>query len=197
MPYPASAARGSGPRNAGPLFYDNFTATNGVSLDAHTPNIGGNWSEVRGDWNIQNNQANLVSIVSGLGMAVVTTSSANVVISFIVKSLVNADNPSIVLRYVDVNNYIQLNINNGGNNVRLIQWLAGSLTVQNTSGAVTFTNGLDYALQVIASGTSIKVSVDGVQVLNTTNSNFLTSTKHGIYAEKVGCRIDEFQVTTL
>jgi hypothetical protein len=59
-----------------PTCLSTFTAANGTSLDAITPEVGGAWTEQSGDWDVQSNRANpdgaaIATVDSGLDDAIV------------------------------------------------------------------------------------------------------------------------------
>jgi hypothetical protein len=88
--------------------------------------------------------------------------------------------PGLAIRGSDANNCLAIWLNRGNDQVQLYQIVAGSLTQLATSSGVTnFNNGQAYALSVVLSGTSIVISVDGTEKINTTSSQFQTNTKMG------------------
>lgn len=181
------------------LVYDSFVDPNGTSLDAHTPDTapaGSAWIEAAGDWSIQTNQAQRDTVAAGSAFAIVDAGESDVIISVVIKSIVASDNAGIAFRYEGVNDWLIAYIDNGTNVVRIIKRDPG-LSIVATSGPVTITDGNDYVMEVTLSGDSIKVSLDGLQVLDVNDSHNQTITSHGLYCERQNARFDAFQVTTL
>jgi len=178
----------------GVYVYDKFTDTNGTSLDAHILDKPKSvlWSEVVGVWDIQSNQANIATI-DGYALAVLESGKADCTVSVIVKSAVNSI-IYLILRYVDVNNWLAVYINNPLDRAGFVQKVSGSVTLLPFE-AFTVTTGSDYVLSAILSGNSIKYYVDGVLKVDSTNNNFLTATKHGLLCEAALQKFDEFQVS--
>lgn len=182
----------------GVYVYDKFTGVNGTSLDAHILDKPKSalWSEAVGVWDIQSNQANVVSITS-YALAAVESYKADCTLSVILKTVITADNPGLVMRYIDTNNYLVAYLSNGANTVGLVKKVAGTLTIvlANANESLPVTDGNDYVMEVVLLGNTIKIYIDGALQINTTCDNHLTATKHGIYSEKALAKFDEFQVS--
>ena len=178
----------------GVYVYDKFTDADATSLDAHVLDKPKSalWSEVVGTWDIQSNQAN-VATIDGYAHAVVESGKYDCTVSVIVKSVIAANNAYITFRYVDGNNYLSFNLNNTLDRVTFAQKVSSSITVL-LNETVTITTGNDYVLSAVLSGNTVKLYIDGVLKMDTTNNNFLTATKHGILSEAALQKFDEFQV---
>jgi hypothetical protein len=85
------------------VFEDNFVDTNGVSLVAHTPDVGGvNWTEPSSTWTIQSNRA------TGGSFALVDTGTADHEIegTIILPSSATTVRAGWIMRWQDVNNNV-------------------------------------------------------------------------------------------
>lgn len=181
-----------------PLAYDTFTDDNSTSLDAHTSNTSGpdsqttpakSWTEQSGDWDIQSNRAN----PDGAAVATVDAGDADVMIDCVVNGGAG-DQPAIVLRYSDANNYWYLQADRANNQLELHEVDAGSDDIRANAG-VTINNSTDYTLRAIANGTTIDGYIDNANKISygSASSN-QTETEHGIRAENTAGQFDNFQI---
>lgn len=85
----------------------------------------------------------------------------------------------VIVRYVDNNNYYRIQVTNAGNGFRIIQRLAGAETIVGTfNNAQSATN-----IKATIIGNKI-TAINGSATITATMTNFLTSTKFGIYNER-------------
>jgi hypothetical protein len=197
---PVRLAGGGADPYPGLVVYDTFTDTNGVGLDAHTPELspsGGLWTEHAGAWDIQSGRANLTDSLTGVRLATIESGIADCDIATIVRWPSALDNPSVAFRYVDDNNFLLAVIADAGDVIRLIRKLNGTPTALFTSASFPTVVNTDYVLEVIANGTSVKIYLDGSLALDVTCVNFVTATRHGIYCERQYTKFDDFQVARL
>lgn len=171
-----------------PTALSTFTAANGTSLDAITPEVGGAWTEQSGAWDIQSNRANPdgAAIATVVGIA-----------DAIVDCVINggtADNPAIALRFSDTSNYWYLQADRVNNQLELHEYNATVDTVR-ANVAVTINDSTDYDLRAIAYGQTINGYINagsrisyGSAVLNE------TETVHGIRAENTAGQFDDFAI---
>lgn len=171
-----------------PMAYSSFTAGNGTSLDAITPEVGGGWTEQSGDWDIQTNRAN----PDGAAIATVSAPGAA---DGLVDCTVNGgagDNPAIDLRYSDANNYWYLQADRVANQLELHEYNATVDTVR-ANAAVVINDNTDYAARAIMYGQTIDGFLDGgnkiTYALAALNE---TSIIHGIRAENTAGEFDNF-----
>lgn len=175
-----------------PSLLDAFTDTNGTLMTAHTMTIGAGWAATNGVWEIQSNKASAKTLTSSYALALADAGVADVTVTALVQRQ-TVNYVCVAFRGADSSNFWIAGFNNA--TILLVRRVANSPTVV-TSAAFTSSTGVDVALQVVASGTTITVYADGVQKLTTgTATQLQTNTKCGIYAEGVGNLVENFQVS--
>lgn len=176
--------------------YATFTGADATAIADYTPEkapVGAAWANDHGTFTIVSNQANCATIVSDAA-CYIESGKADGSVSVIVKTIQAGALPGLVLRYQDSNNYLYAALNNSGNNMYLLKKIAGTPSIVQTSGFFTVTDGLDYVMEAILSGSGIIIKVDGTERINTTLAQLATATKHGLYGSKANDKYDEFQV---
>lgn len=122
--------------------------------------------------------------------------SANVTVC----TAASGDWVGLLFRRQDSSNYFWVRLDNGNDAVAIVRNLAGTRSVP-SSAALTLTDGQVVALQIVLSGSSIKVFCDGVLKITYTDTNMQTATKHGLAFPIAAvhapgaARIDNFLVT--
>ncbi len=177
-----------------PLVYDSFTRADGAIGSSETAGPDGQGVTARtwnatgsvGTWAVATNKAACSALSSGVGLALVTLESGDVVGALTVTRA--GGTAGAVLRYVDADNYLRLVYN--GANVQLVQRLAG---VESTLVNVAKAAGaglLMFALE----GDKLDIwwnhTVVGAQ--QTLNAAFAASTHFGIYTDDVTNTLDTF-----
>lgn len=163
-----------------PTALSTFTASNGTSLDAITPEVGGGWTEQNGDWEIQGNEAkpdstNQVEIATG------ETNISDVLTDVTVDLVATPLRPQgSTLRYSDTNNYWRVGLQFHGKVLGVYETNGGVTTLRaNTVHA--YIGGEIIDIRAIADGQTIDGFVDGGgKVTYGSASNNETETKHGI-----------------
>lgn len=172
-----------------PTALSTFTADNGTSLDAITPEVGGAWTEQSGDWDIQANKAN----PDGAAIATVDTVIANALVDCVVNGGV-ADQPAIVLRFLDTSNYWYLQADRANNQIELHEYNATVDTVR-ASAAIAINDSTDYDLRAIADAQTINGFLNtGGKISYALAALNETATVHGIRAENTAGRFDNFTI---
>jgi hypothetical protein len=168
-----------------PTCLSTFTAANGTSLDAITPEVGGAWTEQNGDWDVQSNRAN----PDGAAIATVDSGLDDAIVDCVVNGGAG-DQPAIVLRYSGgdywylqadrANNQLELHELNGGDTVR-------------ANAAVAIANSTDYDIRAIAYSQTVDGFLDGANKISygsaALNENV---TVHGIRAENTAGQFDNW-----
>lgn len=179
-----------------PTALSTFTDSNGTSLDAITPEVGGTWTEEQGNWDIQSNYAN-VSTHDGSGSSYskghISTTLSDFMIDCIVRGTTGRIG-SIGFRFTDDTHWWMCTFGNpAGNQVVLYEQNNG--WTSRASTAVTVNLNTDYDLRVIADGQNIDCFVDGGYKI-TYGSAALneTETTHGIAGNSTNCRAKNFAV---
>ncbi len=182
------------------LILDNFTGTNGTDLTAHTisptntPST--SWTNGLGGaaaYTIQSNRA----VAFGLqGMIdLVNAGAADVTISATVRCVNAAAEAGLTFRWQDSSNYWFVTGYAGDGKSYLYKVSGGSVT-NPTSGGSGVTSGVDFVLQVVLSGSSITVNINGVQAYTASTGGFLdTATMHGLDNNSAHAnQFDDFQI---
>lgn len=176
------------------LVYDTFTDTNSVALTSHTPDKSpAPWVAIAGTMDIQSNKASWAS--GALNIQTINTGKADCTISCIVTTAggIANDQNGISFRVIDTDNRWVAYLNNQGNTVNLLKFVTGTPT-SGGSAAMTLANNTAYTVEVVLSGNSIIMNVDGVQKFSISDAAHATATRHGLYGQIAGHLFDEFQV---
>ena len=177
-----------------PTHLSTFDAANGTSLDAITPEIGTGWTEDTGNWDIQGNKANVVSLVGSVARATVDSGLSDCVIHCTVRMTGAATDMALMFRYTDTSNYWYLVASYSVNTIS-IQELQGGVWAQRAFSVYTINRDTDYQLLITLSGNDIRVCIDGAVATTYTSSFNAAATKHGLWAYNVvGYTFDNFAV---
>lgn len=163
-----------------PTCLSTFTADNGVSLDAITPEVGGAWTEQAGNWDIQSSKARCADTGNDHYNATVNAAAASVMAdaSVTMGTGTNAIG-GLCVRLQDAANCWFVNAFRSGQ-FRISELVAGGSTTR-TSANLTIDGGQTCAIRAICYGTTIDAFLDGGNKISYGSaSNFLTETKHGV-----------------
>lgn len=171
---------------------DTFTDTNGVSLDAHASDRndpGTAWVESAGVWDIQSNQAN---VVSGTG-ARIAQKESNLPDCIVSADCTRAGGAAgLVCRFTDTSNFWLIEVT--GTVFRIRENNAGTLTVR-ASVALTTGVGVTRAISVTLNGSTITATADGANEISYASATHnQTATKHGPAGDTNGNLYDNFVV---
>ncbi len=176
------------------LVLDQFTDVNGTLLSAHTPDkapVGSTWAFTHGTFDIQSNVCNCASLGSGIATAYINSNLANCSISATIKA--KASNQGFVLRAIDGNNCIIAYFTTGA--CGLAKRQSGSASLIGSNIGISLTLNVEYAIEVVLSGSTISLYIDGVLKYSRTSTYNQTETMHGLYSELTTTYVDDFQVT--
>lgn len=180
------------------LVLDLFTDTNGVGLDAHTPDTdtaGNGWVEDSGTWEIDGNE---VKETTGTNRyATIDVGDSDVTI-YATRTDSASSDPGIVARFTDVNNHYLFVLNSITNVLQLWKKVGGSWTQLGTSVAHTYSSG--EVLKLTLSGTSLKGYVDDVLKIDETDGAHGAINKHGLFIHAgnySAVRWDTFTIETV
>ena len=173
--------------------FSSFDDDNDTSLDAITPEVGGAWTELAGDWDIQSNRA---TCATGVGMATVDAGVSNAIIDCIINRN-TASWGGLMLRVQDSTNFwlIQYDHDHMGTGTYVLySVILGSYTARATLQRA-ITASTDYRLTVVLDGDDITFYVDGTG-RTTFNSSFNNAkTVHGIYGgSTAGVQVDNYMI---
>lgn len=163
-----------------PTSLSTFTASNGTSLHAITPELGNHWVEQSGNWDIQGNQANTAS---SNAYAAVETSESDLLVDCLVAVRANSTNDGygLFIRSTDAANGWKITISDFDNVLEMIERDTGSDTLRASTGIAIALN-TDYHVRAIADGQTIDAFVDAGDKITYASASFnQTATKHGIY----------------
>jgi hypothetical protein len=161
---------------------DNFTDSDNTLLPSHTPDtdtVGNGWVKGTGDFDIDTNKAALAGDQSATwnnalidtGISDYDIFDCDVTISAVVGSGViaraSASNDNLEIYVFAVDGKVYLVKNDGGSRSVL------------TSGGSGYSGGGTYTFGVVTSGTSIIITIDDVEVINTTDAFNQTDTSVG------------------
>ncbi|EKE05611.1 MAG: hypothetical protein ACD_19C00188G0001 [uncultured bacterium] len=173
------------------LFQDSFTGVDGTRLNVHTPDLGTGWTEVAGTWTINSNKAK--SDGTGGSYAIASATAADAVIT----AQVTMENTSgagqgFIARYTDANN--QYRVVWFGNLVQIIK-KEGGVNSTLSSLSLDAVNGQTYTFALTLNGSSISLSIDGVERVSATSTFNQSATIHGIFAgASTAVRFDDFLI---
>lgn len=142
-----------------------FTAANGVSLDAITPEVGGTWTEQVDDWEIQGNRAVPVGLStpgSSGWVATIASGLADVIVDCIVQhtaSVLGAFR-GICVRFTNDDNFWGIYTNDFSNTFSIYERNGGVFTLR-ASIAVAIGTAADHDVRTIAYGQTIDAFLDG------------------------------------
>jgi len=177
-----------------PANLSTFSAPNGTSLDAITPEVGPQWVEQSGNFDIQANRANCTVLAAAPTRSVATVSSglSDCMVDSVV-NLVALSAPGTTLRYSDNNNFWLTALNDVANRFRLWDIVGGVATLR-AFAAVAVAAATDYDNRAIMDGQNITCFMDQANRITFASVFNQTATLHGIRATAVGDRFDNFAV---
>ncbi len=162
----------------------------GLSTSGHT------WIETGGTFGILSNQAKEV-VATSSPYAVIDSGISNATVAWTMAVLPSADRSTWhPMRFQDAANMIVVEASPAGGPYYIYKKVAGIFTALGNGGATA--NGAE--MRVVLNGTSIKLYVDNALTIDTTASEFLTNTKHGIGSSVSygsGARWDNFSINPL
>lgn len=195
------------------LASDTFTDTNGTRLNAHTPTLGGAWTEHAGTWTIQSNTvsvagANLTPFFATQNVA------ADVEASVTVTPPAFADGTAIIrqgiaVRYIDANNYVMARLLMGpaqpfSDEIELIS--ASSATTGGIRRKMNIQNYIQgstpVVLKIQVRGDLLHCFLDDKPILSyVIPADLLTGTRVGFYHDRdvddANCTFDGWTVKAL
>ena len=174
-----------------PTCLSTFTAANGTSLDAITPEVGGAWTEDVAEIDIQSNKANAVAADK---IATVSSGISDCIVDATLLSTSVADGgPAIVLRYTDSTHHWLAQMNNKQNETRLWELDGGS--TERASTAVAIATSAEYDMRAICDGEQIDVFIDGGNKISYGSATVNKAvTVHGINLRNTNDTADNFAV---
>jgi hypothetical protein len=178
-----------------PTVADWFTGPNGQSLDVHTPDVtpGGGWTENDGgNWDIQVNKANYVS-VNTLAVASVDSSLTDIFLRCTVIPSGASSYCGVAFRYADKNNMVFARLNVSLGKFELTKRMASVGTVLDDA-KVVLVAGTPYEITISVIGNDIQAWIDGGNRLTATDADLAANTKQGLYAYTQGDDWDNFHV---
>ena len=157
--------------------FDDFTDTDGVGIESHTPNrqYGTEiWSEESGTFVIDTNQLKETGGVGGIATMDLEEASVHLSVQF--KKGANNDG-ILVWRFTDTSNFLYVRTDGTNLDVRKVDGGADSSIA---TGALAWSNNDTKLIKVILHGENIFVLADRVLIVNTSSTFSETITKHGL-----------------
>lgn len=172
-----------------PTCLSTFTAANGTSLDAITPEAGGTWTEQVGDWDIQSNRADGPGASA---QATVDPSIANAIIH-VTANAAGAALFGITARYSDATHHWVIGGDDNDNEFQI--WENDAGWTKRASTAIAVAQSTDYDITAILDDQDITGYLDRANRI-TYGSAALneTKTEHGLYSGNAGDRFDNFAI---
>lgn len=180
-----------------PAAFSTFTASNGTSLDAITPEVGGTWTEQAGDWEIQGNET-IVNAAAVVGIATASTSIADAILDADVTPGVTgttmAGGP--LARYTDTTHWWSVLTNVVDDEIQI--WEVNGTASKRAATSVTVDSGVQYAVRMVCYGQTIDGFQDGANK-TTYGSAALneTETTHGMRSVQTGAITTETKIDNL
>lgn len=180
-----------------PLVKDTFTDTNGVSLDAHDPEVGNDWAEELGAWEIQANEAQPVGARPAAPRFIAVCDSGESDIFLRCTITVDGAVPGgPVLRYDNTPEFWYVDVNPVTGNFGLYEYVGGGFVLRDNAAAGIGAG--TYEVTVVADGQDITCWLDGDDLI-TWGAAALneTETDHGIRTDNLVPSFDNFHVHAL
>lgn len=166
-------------------------------LDGRTPEVGGAWWQVTGDdFEIISDKAEQNG-AGGISIHINRTGFADkFIITAKLKTLAASAEVGIILRYLDVNNFVYCYITAGANGVRVGKRDAGTFS-DFASGGGTVVNGTEYEVTITVDGANVTFNVATLGTVVGATSGFnQTQTTLGLYGDTDGVTVDDFVAQT-
>ena len=166
--------------------YDGFTDTAGIQLQSHTPDYDSTfaWTENLRNFHIASGGGGAqTDSVQGNGNCAATVDFGDADVSLwcdFTRGTDATDHGGLCLRYSDTTNYLYVRVTGAAIEVRKVDAGADSQIV---SVAHTWNASTQKFLQVLLHGNSIRVFVNGSEVVDTSSSFNSASTKHGLFCD--------------
>lgn len=183
------------------LVRENFRDSNSVSLDAHEPDTGNNsdWTEQSGEWDIQGNDANCVSLIAATALATLDTKKSDLDAHAILRIPTAASGASVGLafRVLDTINFWYIVLSPGS--TFDIYEANDNVFTQRATAPFAHALDTDYTLRVALRGEQYIAAIDGGPELRyqDTTRFLMTQTRHGLYSDTVaGARIRQLWLST-
>lgn len=190
------------------LFTDNFSDTNGVELDAHTPDVNvptGSWVLAAMDGSDTAPSVNQVEIQSNKLQISASSKGAYKelgVTDYIFETTVafgatTGQRCGIYFRWTDKDNQYYLNLREPEDDYTLYVRTGGTQSTAVATQAHTFNTSTSYVIRIEISGSSLVVKFDGVTKITYTMLQHLTATKIGLGSRSLGANLtyDKVEVT--
>lgn len=176
MPYPVAARGLRANVQSALLFYDTFTDTDGVLLEAHVPNVGSAaWVDVLGDWDINSNAARPGQLNPNVTAVDVGVADVDIQVTV---NVLNASRGGVTVRLTDASN--RWFIGSNGSTAFEISEINGGTETTRATATVADGNGV-HTLWVRCQGTRIDAVWDGATAISYSGATLnQTATKHGL-----------------
>lgn len=185
------------------LASDTFTDADNTDPTSRVPDVGPAPTSTSANYFVDTNKLANTADSIPLTPLVYDAGTANVDVSADVTSAstsgVSWSLAVLVFRYVDDNNFFQVQLYSG--EVQVYKWVAGSPSLVD-SASFSVADNVTYNIQAVVNGNSIEILIDAVSYIVTSDSTFNTATKHGVniaqFAPPVsGTTVDNFLVAEI
>jgi hypothetical protein len=179
---------------------DNFTDSDAVSLDAHTPDTrpsSNMWTERVGDWHIQSNRAALVTSLNA-SLATIDAGAAEGIVTIVARmnstSTSTARLTGAVVRWQSAGYYWACGFLIGTNTLYILQFSGGAPTTRASDNTLSLSADTLYTVEVTLNGDDITATIDGGHSITYNSATGNSSTVHGITGRDTTALIDSFEV---
>lgn len=177
-----------------PTALSTFTAPNGTSLDAITPEVGPVWVEQSGDWDIQGNRAHMTNNPLNRQVSTVVVGESDVMIDAVYNAGANGNIAGLAGRWADDDNFWLIGITPFADQIRIVERSGGGNAIR-ASAAFVCAPGTDYDIRTALYGPTIDAFVDGGTKITygaaALNENVQV---HGVLAANIDDEFDNFAV---
>lgn len=164
-------------------YYDTFTGSNGTALSAHTPEVGGSYTNnYAGNYLINSNEIyGSVTDNSQNGVAIngATPPAADYILTLTCKFYSNTSITGPILRCVDNANYYKMIWHGGLQTWRIQRVVAGTAAGIAAGSLKSYSANSTHTVVVSVSGSTLTITVDGSQECQGTDTSFATAGKVG------------------
>jgi len=160
------------------MIRDNFTDTNGVSLDAHVMDVGSGWVEYAGTWQVSNNKAEMTTVGGGRVAADSGKTDVTITAEVHIGQAGSTLAPGLVGRLADANNFWAVILNQSDLQLQLWEVTGGSGSLRDSAGYYYLPN-TTYQLELVLDGTAISAT-DGNVSVSYSSAAHQSNTKHGL-----------------
>lgn len=171
---------------------DGFDGADGTLIGAHPPDFGPPWQVQGGTWSLLGNRVRKTATAGTHEVIFADLGRSEVTLAVDVTAVAGAA-VGFAVRYTDINNFWLVQLFPGGAPSWAIFERNAGLFTTRASGAPVITPGQVYRLEVQASGTLIRCSIDGANAISYATATLnQTATRHGLDSHGVNTDFNNY-----